>query len=47
MKAESGEVFTTKLVQPVSKESKTVGTQGLTRIAERRKEQTVAQRANK
>ena len=45
VKAESGEVFTTKLVQPVGAESKTMGTQGLTRTAERRKEQTVAQRA--
>ena len=47
VQAVSGEVFTMKLVQPVPETSQTVSTQGLTRIIERRKEQTVAARAAK
>ena len=47
VKATTGEVFTMKLVLPVPDTSQTVNTQGLTRIMERRKEQTVAARAAK
>ena len=47
VQATSGEIFTMKLVLPVPETSQTVNTQGLTRIMERRKEQTVAARAAK
>ena len=43
VKAETGEVFTPKLAQPATAGSRTFGT----RPAERRNEQTAAQRANK
>ncbi len=45
VQAQTGEIHTMKLVLPVPESSRTVSTQALDRIAERRKEQTVAARA--
>ena len=47
VQATTGEIFAMKLVLPVPETSKTVGTQVLDRIEERRHEQTVAARAAK